>query len=56
MLEEIEASADGKQWLVTLGYTSNTVRSIYGFDREYKTFTINRLTGEVVSVKIRSVK
>ena len=59
MLEEIEESADGTRWLVTLGYDIIARRGLAfdlsGVDRAYKTFAIDNATGKVISVKIRSV-
>jgi hypothetical protein len=69
-LEEIELLEEPKVWLVTLGYdvpsqASNDLfpvilnpRSLPGeviYKRDYKTFQVNSETGEVQSMKIRSV-
>ena len=58
MLEEIEESAGGKRWLVTLGYDV-VGRGAFSFERgpsrAYKTVTIDSITGKVLSVKIRSL-
>ena len=63
-LEEIEEEADGKHWLITLGYDAK--RKLSGYqamltglndqvERVYKTFRIHKGTGKVVSMKIRSL-
>jgi hypothetical protein len=50
-LEEIEsAEADGAPvWLITL-----SLRRTFG-ERDYKTFTVNKGTGEVLAMKIREL-
>ena len=59
MLEEIEESADGGRWLVTLGYDILARRGLTfdfsSLDRAYKTVAIDNATGKVISIKIRSV-
>ena len=58
MLEEIEASKDGKHWLITVGYDTTASRRLafeVGMVRAYKTLTVDKSTGEVLSAKIRSV-
>ena len=54
MLEEIEASSDGRYWLVTLGYDTSGPHRVFeiGVFRSYKTFRIDANTGSVLSVKI----
>ena len=66
-LEEVELSEDEKTWLVTLGYdvpikrksaldeAMQPLNASRGFQREYKLFSINALTGKVESMKIRQV-
>lgn len=64
-LEEVELSEDQREWLITLGFDvpirtnswANLVpetNSIY--QREYKLFKVDSETGEVKSMKIRSLK
>jgi hypothetical protein len=50
-LEEVETTADGFNWLVTLSYSEDP------FSRalKYRTFTIDRGTGEVKAMKIRQL-
>jgi len=66
MLEEVEETADGKFWLITLGFdvqrkthTSWMETITRGqkseFYRAYKSFKIDKATGKVLSMKIRSV-
>jgi hypothetical protein len=58
MLEEIEESQDGKQWLITLGYdTAASLRHILqsGQARAYKRLTIDQASGRVISARIRSL-
>jgi hypothetical protein len=63
LLEEIEESGDGKRWLVTLGYDTpnreprQILFGVSGSDltRAYKVFSVDSVTGKVVSVKIRKV-
>lgn len=63
-LEEIESSvSEGHDvWLITLSVAADNVINmfrgsgqIYGADagREYKTFTVSKETGDVLSMKIR---
>jgi hypothetical protein len=63
-LEEIEEEQDDNHWLITLGF--DVKRRVSGFeamvhgltvpkDRVYKTFKIDKKTGKVVSMKIRSL-
>lgn len=62
-LEEVELSDDQHEWLITLGFdipsrTSSFVdligrNSVY--QREYKLFRVDSETGEVKSMKIRSL-
>ncbi len=63
LVEEVELSEDGRYWLITLGYNlPNEPPDVWGLldaggkqHREYKTFKIDRETGEVRSMKIRKV-
>lgn len=50
-LEEVELTDDEKHWLITLSYRDSHLTS----ERSYKKFTIDAETGEVQSMKIRSV-
>ena len=63
-LEEIEMTADEKEWRITIGFDNETnvsplaheVRSIGGFTpilREYKTLAVSTSTGDVLAMKIR---
>lgn len=49
-LEEIELAASEKYWRITLGYTTNDV-----FTTRYKIFKIDAITGDFLSMKIRTV-
>lgn len=55
-LEEVELSSDDREWLITLGIidTANRFAAQAG-QRMYKIFRVNAETGEVHSMKIRSV-
>ncbi|MFN0069208.1 MAG: hypothetical protein ACKVYV_16430 [Limisphaerales bacterium] len=53
-LEEVEL--DGKEWHVTLGFTSKhqrNIAAIMGDSRVYKVFKIDSTTGRVLSMRIR---
>ncbi len=50
-LEEIELSEEEEYWLVTIGYDD---RSVYPSERKYKIIKVDAVTGEVISMKIRS--
>ena len=60
-LEEVELSPNGNQWYVTVGYervrpTPTSLAAVLGANpRIYKIVTINRDTGEPVSLKIRKL-
>jgi hypothetical protein len=67
-LEELEVAENGHIWMVTLGYdvpyTPSGVESLMtqyqvsgnkSYKREYKIFNVDALTGQVQSMKIRSV-
>jgi hypothetical protein len=58
-LEEVELTDDKDYWLITLGYDlPDKFKGALGlevFRREYKLFRVNAQTGEVESMKIRSV-
>lgn len=66
LLEEVEASADGKEWLITLGFDVTRQRepraiekllpSFHDYvevERIYKTFHVDAATGQVTAMKIR---
>jgi hypothetical protein len=56
-LEELELSEEQRIWAVTLGYDVPSQSSIYTgvYKRDYKIFQVSAETGEVTSMKIRSV-
>ena len=57
-VEEIELTEDGKTWLVTLGFVAREERTPVVWlraDKAYKVFSVNAVTGEVTSMKIREV-
>jgi hypothetical protein len=63
-LEEAELSEDKQYWLITLSFirpvdkTSNPLADLIAtknYEREYKVFKIDAITGEVQSMKIRDV-
>lgn len=61
-LEEVEKVEDGKYWLITLSFPYNEyyepsvmeMMSARG-KQQYKSFKVDANTGEVLSMKIRSV-
>ena len=59
-LEEVELSPDGKYWLVTLSYQEMRRKSLELPDflrvprQKFKVFKVDRKTGTVVSMKIRT--
>ena len=66
MLEEVEESEDGSDWLVTLGYDiqrhasslmGGNLKDVFGPQvvRHYKVFKVDAKTGRIVSMKIRSI-
>jgi hypothetical protein len=56
IVEEIELSEDNQRWLITLGIRSPHALSLYGKeDVSYKVFTVDSLTGEVISMKIKKI-
>jgi hypothetical protein len=55
ILEEIERSSDGEHWLVTLGYHAKFLDEFVNEEKQYKLFQVDCRTGEVVSMRIRSV-
>ncbi len=65
MLEEVEESEDGSDWLVTLGYdiqrrvsrVAGNFQDVFGPQvvRHYKVFKVDAKTGRIVSMKIRSL-
>jgi hypothetical protein len=59
-LEEVELTADGQYWEVTLSFVVHEPTAYLSLGdaartREYKTFRINAETGQVQSMKIRKV-
>lgn len=62
-LEEVELLENQGKWLITLGFdvpvkTSSLADLIANstYQREYKIFEVDAVTGEVKSMKIRSLK
>jgi len=64
-LEEVELSEDQGEWLITLGFdvpikTNSLANLMAGtnsiYQREYKLLKVDSETGEVKSMKIRSLK
>jgi hypothetical protein len=64
-LEEVELSEDEREWFITLGFETPvrpttlgnlTLGSSVLYQREYKLLKVNSETGEVKSMKIRSLK
>lgn len=64
-LEEVELSEDQHEWLITLGFdipikTNSLANLMAGthsvYQREYKLFKVDSETGEVKSMKIRSLQ
>lgn len=64
LLEEAEISEDKKYWLITLSCEaprksirpSDVLAGLILRDREYKIFKIDATNGEVLSMKIRTLK
>jgi hypothetical protein len=62
LLEEVEESEDGKCWQITIGYDAkhklSGVHAMFGPQdyRVYKSFKIDKTTGKILHMKIRSVK
>lgn len=63
-LEEVELSEDQREWLITLGFdvpvkTNSLANFMAGTNsihqREYKLFKVDSETGEVKSMKIRTL-
>jgi hypothetical protein len=63
-LEEVELSEDGKFWLITLGFTAKKAEQTQAGwavmlgappRTKFKVFKVDTRTGEVVSMKIRSL-
>lgn len=63
-LEEVELSEDQREWLITLGFdvpirTNSLANLVAGtnsvYQREYKLFKIDSETGEVKSMKMRTL-
>jgi len=67
LVEEVEHDEDDNQWLITLGFNLQkpntdtfkniglTLKSDRKYDRKYKIFKINDQTGDVLSMKIRTI-
>ena len=61
LLEEVELSEDGKNWLVTIAFTQDSSKSSSSgsaspvYERAYKVIKLRADTGEVVSMKIRKL-
>ena len=57
-LEEVELTDDGQYWLITLSYPGDPPNNPFlnlPSNRKYKVFRIDAETGEVKSMKIRTV-
>ncbi|HYW09458.1 MAG TPA: hypothetical protein VE913_21030 [Longimicrobium sp.] len=57
-VEEVEVTEDDQYWLITLGFVQNAnalLATTIGARRDYKLFKVNAVTGEVTSMKIRSI-
>jgi hypothetical protein len=58
VLEELEKS--GSDWLVTLSYVPQSTNldglAMPGTEKEYKIFRVEGTTGEILSMKIRTLK
>ncbi len=65
-LEEVELAEDQHEWLITLGFDvpvrgNSLAASLMpgansNYQREYKLFKVDSITGEVKAMKIRSLK
>ncbi len=57
LLEEVEAvTENGKDvWVITLSMIRPSLVNVLRGDREYKAFTVDRQTGEVLAMKIRAL-
>ena len=66
LLEEVELSENKRLWYVTLGFSRPIVKtertlfpdsipSAIKYEREYKIFIVDAVTGEVKSMKIREI-
>lgn len=64
-LEEVELAEDQHEWLITLGFDvpvrENSLATLMPganstYQREYKLFKVDSITGEVKAMKIRSLK
>jgi len=60
LLEEVDVSEDNKFWLITLSFDSTIPQSALDIaigkkSRDYKIFEIDKMTGEVKSMKIREL-
>lgn len=54
-LEEVEITDDRKFWFITLSYPEESNITVFPTPKHYKIFKIDAKTGEVLSMKIRSV-
>jgi len=64
-LEEVELAEDQHEWLITLSFDvlirGNSLATLMpgadsAYQREYKLFKVDSITGEVKAMKIRSLK
>ena len=67
LLDEVEMTEDGKHWLITLSFfrpskkpateLSEVFRQIQGrvYEKKYKQFRVDALSGRVTAMKIRDV-
>lgn len=57
-IEEVELSDNRQNWFITLSYVSqeNQPYMLLGHSKNYKIFTIDAESGEVLAMKIRDVK
>ncbi|MBM4046076.1 MAG: hypothetical protein FJ279_13255 [Planctomycetes bacterium] len=59
LLEEVELSEDRQFWTITLGYAPQSANPFSAFTldrREFKVFKVHSETGEVVSMKMKTLK
>ncbi len=59
-LEEVESATkpEGPVWLITLSVIDSSfggLTAAFNSARDYKTFTVNKETGEVIAMKIREL-
>lgn len=55
LIEEIEQDETNKFWLVTLSYP-DPENPMFSASRKYKIVKVRRSDGEVISMKIRTIK